>query len=158
MHPQLTAIELESYGQRSSLKRDEFLRFTAGPVEPRQIGPHVRVVCQGCENRIQNGICRSVLRSLDAVVHPFSFAPRTDDARIPQIGEMPGNLWLPLFQDFHEVTDAYFSPCHKVEQPEAGRVSQGGEEADQIEGFGTSSHAKYYIRIDTCVVVLIYSR
>ena len=58
------------------------------------------------------------------VVHPLALPPGGDDARLPQIGQMPGNLGLGRADDFGEIADAYFLLGHEIEKPQAGRIAE----------------------------------
>jgi arsenite methyltransferase len=78
---------------------------------------------------------------LDAVVHPLAFTPGTHNARLSQIRQMPGNLWLALLENFNEVAHADFAPGHEVQKTQARRVCKSGEELNQVKRFGASGHA-----------------
>jgi SAM-dependent methyltransferase len=80
-------------------------------------------------------------------MHPFSVTPGFNDSRTAEIGEMPGNLGLPLFQNLDEVADADLLVSHQVEQAEACVVSQSLKESFHVERRWFSSH-DLFIRID----------
>jgi hypothetical protein len=64
----------------------------------------------------------------DAVVHPFAFASRLDDARTAQVSEVPGNLRLIGSEDFDKETDADLVSAHQVQKPQSRVISQRAEE------------------------------
>lgn len=66
-----------------------------------------------------------------AVVHPLALAPGSDDACLPQISEMPGDLRLGRADDFREIADADFLIGHQIEEAQAGGITQGAEEPIQ---------------------------
>ena len=69
----------------------------------------------------------------DAVVHPLALAPRLDDPRAAQVGQVAADLGLRLLQNFHEVADAQLLVAHQVEQAQARGISQRLEEALHVE-------------------------
>lgn len=78
---------------------------------------HFGVLREFCQYRFQNRVRRSIVRTLDAIVHPLSLTPRTHDACISQIREMPRNLGLSLFEDFYEVADTDLPSHHEIKKP-----------------------------------------
>jgi hypothetical protein len=63
---------------------------------------------------------------------------------------------LALLQNFDEVADADFAAVHEIEQTKAGRVGEGGEEANQVDRFPRAAHFSN-IRLDGYVNKIIYS-
>lgn len=141
---------------RGSLETGETLGLAAGLSQPCQIGLHLVVGFEGLQSRVQDGGCSGVIRVFDAVVHPFAFAACVDDAGVAKIGEVSRYLRLALLQNFDKVADAHFAAVHEVEQTKAGRVGEGGEEANQIRRFGGTAHF-FNIRLDGYVGHWIYS-
>src|SRR5271168_1143787 len=85
------------------------------------------------------------------VVHPLALSPGCDDAGLPQIGKMPGDLRLGCTDHFREIADTYFLLGHQVEKPQAGRVTQSAKElierALRLHAFSLAK----YICLDECV-------
>ena len=73
-------------------------------------------------------------------MHPLALATSRDDAGVPQIGQMPGDLWLALSQDFDKVADANLAAGHQVQKAQPGVVGQCREKAGQVERFGATIH------------------
>jgi len=122
------------------LEHDEALRFAAGFVQAREIGLHLAVCLERGEGGGEDSCCAGIGWSLDAVVHPLPFPPRANDSGVAEIGQMPGYLWLTLFQNLHEVADTYLAAIQKVEQPESRGVCQRGKQADKIKRFRGAAH------------------
>jgi hypothetical protein len=127
-----------------SLKGDKTLGLAAGFSQPCQIGLHLMVGFEGLQSGVQDGGCSGVIGTPDAVVHPFAFSACVDDAGVAKIGEVSRYFGLALFENFYEVADAHFAAIHQIEQTKAGRVGEGGEEANQIRRFGGAAHISKY--------------
>src|SRR5580698_4603450 len=91
----------------------------------------------------------------EPVVHPLALAPGRDDARLPQVSKMPGNLGLRRADYFREITDTYFLPGHQIEKSQAGRVCQSSKELIQRRSAFHSHSLAKYIRLDECVRAMI---
>ena len=72
-------------------------------------------------------------RHHDPIVHPLSLAASSHNSGAPQVGQMPRYLGLRLIQNLDEVTDADFLVAHQVEETQPCIVSQGLEEALDVE-------------------------
>jgi len=77
--------------------------------------------------------CADMRGHHDAVVHPLTLAPGRDDAGVPQIRKMAGNLWLRCAQNFNEIADADFLLSHEVEEAQAGGITESLKEAGKVE-------------------------
>ena len=94
-------------------------------------------------------LCRSDMwRHRDTVVHPLAFAPRGDDARFAQIGQMARYFGLGLIQNLYKVTDADLSISHEIQEPQTCIVAEGLKEAFHAERFLFRSHELNYIWFD----------
>lgn len=69
----------------------------------------------------------------DAIVHPPALAARRDDSSAAQVGEMARNFRLWTAEYLDEVAHAKFLVAHKVQESEAGVVSESLEETFHIE-------------------------
>ena len=68
----------------------------------------LRMFCQRCADFAEDAGRVFIRRFGKAIVHPFSFAPRRDDAGPSQVSQVPRDLWLADFQNCHEEADANF--------------------------------------------------
>ena len=91
----------------------------------------------------------------DAIVHPFTFAPRANDACPPQVCQMPRYFGLTLSQYFNEETDADFVIPDKVEQAQTRLVSQRAKQLVHIKFSFLFGHAvdssSEHIRLALCI-------
>jgi arsenite methyltransferase len=125
------------------------LRLAACPVEPGPVSLHGAISLEPIKRRSQDGRCNGV-EVPDFVVHPPPFPARIDDAGLAEVREVAGDLGLALLEDFNEIADADLAPIHEVEQAQAGRVSQCGEELGEVTGVGEAAHAhNIYVLTDT---------
>ena len=92
----------------------------------------------------------------DAIVHPFAFTASGDDASSAQVGQMPRDLRLTLLENLDEEADADFAPMHEVEQPQPGRVGEGGKELWQVDCLGSAKHLSN-VPLDRGIVPEIHS-
>jgi len=81
-------------------------------------------------------------------MHPLAFPSRGDDARLAEIGQMPGYFRLRLIENLDKVAYAYFLVPHQVQEAEPRVVSEGQKEALHIERNLLRFHVPYYIRVD----------
>jgi hypothetical protein len=68
-----------------------------------------------------------------AIVHPFTFAPSANDPCSSQIGQVPGNLGLGRFQDFHEIADTHLIAADQVQQSETSPIGESAEQQFHVE-------------------------
>jgi hypothetical protein len=89
-------------------------------------------VLSECRDCFAQYLCRGgVGGSHQSVVHPFAFAPRCDKTGSPEIGEVPGNLWLRRFNHLDEVADAYLLLSHEVDQTKPRAIGEGAKKLRQ---------------------------
>jgi hypothetical protein len=60
-------------------------------------------------------------------MHPLALTPRLNDTRTAKVGEVPGDLRLPLLENLYEVADTYLASVHKVQQSQTSGVGERGE-------------------------------
>ena len=82
-------------------------------------------------------------------MHPASLAARCHDTGATQIGEVARDFRLADPEDFHEITDAYFSVGNQVQQAETRGIGQGAEQKIDGKRFGLFRHSwNHYIWLD----------
>ena len=160
-HQQASQHGSERERKRSAFEKAYFEGEQQAFVEPRPIRLHCLVFLEPAECLPQDLGSSDVRRHDDPVVHPLAFAPRRDDSRAAQVGQMPGNLRLRTAKNLHEVADANLLIAHEVQQPEPGVVSERLEEpfACRTELFLPCLHVyaltnierKTYIRLSRCM-------
>jgi hypothetical protein len=77
----------------------------------------------------------------DAIVHPFTFPSRANDARPAQVRQMPRNFWLTLSQYFNKETHAHFVVSDEVEQAQTRLISESAKQLVHIELHSRFGHA-----------------
>ena len=91
----------------------------------------------------------------DAIVHPFTLSTCANDARPPQVRQMPRYFGLTLSKYFDEKTDAHFVISYKVEQAQTRLVSQSAKQLVHIELHSLFGHAvdssSEHIRLALCI-------
>jgi len=68
----------------------------------------LRMLRQRCADFAKDAGRVFIGRLGQAIVHPFTFAPRRDDAGPSQVSQVPRDLWLADFENCHEEADANF--------------------------------------------------
>ena len=119
--------------QRRLLKSDKPCRAAAGFRETQSVSLHCPLLFQPAQRLTKNLRGSDIRGHHDPVMHPFALAPGLDDSRPAKIGQMPGNLRLPLLQNLHEIADAKLLIAHQVQQAESRVVSQGLKEAFDVK-------------------------
>jgi hypothetical protein len=66
-------------------------------------------------------------------VHPFAITTGRNDARIPQVCQMSGNLWLRLPENLHEIADTQFLISHQIQESQPGVVPERLKELRHVE-------------------------
>jgi hypothetical protein len=79
-------------------------------------------------------------------VDPLALPSGVDDARLPQISQVPRNLGLVRLQDFDEVTHAYLILPYQVQKSQAGAIREGTKEQLHIEAFSGPGHRAKFNR------------
>ena len=103
---------------------------------------HRAIFLHPCEGLLEN-LCRSgVIRQCDAIVHPGSLAAHLDYTCAAKIGEVPGDLWLWLFENFDEVADADLLVRNQIQQSQSRGVRQRAKEYVEREARRCSWHAR----------------
>jgi hypothetical protein len=69
---------------------------------------HLFIFGQARSNFAKNSRRVWICRVYDSIVHPFTFAPRANDACSAQVRQMPRYLGLTLSENFYEETHAHF--------------------------------------------------
>ncbi len=106
---------------------------------------------QRAERSFNDGSGVRIGRERQSVVHPLAFSPGGHDARLPQIGKVPGNLGLGRADHFREIADAYLLRGDQIEQPEPGPITQSAEQTIQRVISVHVDSLTEYIRLDECV-------
>ena len=67
-------------------------------------------------------------------MHPLAITSSLNNPCPAEIGQVPGNLGLPLPQNLDEVADANLPFSHQVEKAESSVVAEGLKEEFDIKG------------------------
>lgn len=100
------------------------MRRTTGGIEFFQVAPHHWIVAEMANRLAKYSGGDFIGRWEEAVVHPFSLAPRGDDSGPPQVGQMARDLRLAQAKDFDKIADADFAISHQVEQAQARGIGK----------------------------------
>jgi hypothetical protein len=98
-------------------------------LEARFVVLHLRIVCEGCAQFVEDygDVVVGWLR--EAIVRPFAVAAGGDEAGAAKICEVTGDFGLVGVQNRNAGTDAEFVVAQQVDQAQARRVSESFEES-----------------------------
>jgi len=98
-------------------QRDQPLWPPEDTVQPGALDLHALFIPEGIEGSVEDGCGGAIGWGHDAVVHPFSLAPRRNNARIAQVRQMTRYLGLRRTEYLNQVTDADLAIAHQVQFP-----------------------------------------
>ena len=86
----------------------------------------------GVDRRVDDLLNRGVSPRRETVVHPQAVPPRSDEASLAEIGEVPRHLRLRQLQALVDVADADLARTEEGEDAESRRVGQRLEHTLEI--------------------------